>query len=295
MMLADFNLIGRITDHPWPGCQVKLWGMTVTLMSSGIASMLLTGVALAAVIIPLARRRRETPTGAANALEALVVFVREMIARPALGERMHPFVPLLLTLFVFVLGMNLLGLVPLESVTSALNLPPMGLGPTAIPTVCLGLASLSLMTILTMGLYNAVRKWRRDHGWPIWLCVPLAPVLWMLLLSPSVPGVTGKLLIVPLGVLEIVGVLSRCAALMIRLLANMLSGHVLAAILAMFVFQAVAGWMESRSAGVFYVPVICIASGVAANILDLLVAAIQAYIFTFLTAIFIGLYGAPSH
>ena len=79
----------HLSDHPWPGCQAQLWGQTVTWMSDGIATMALTAGVLVAVILILARRRQAVPHGAAGALEVVVVFVRDMIARPALKERAY--------------------------------------------------------------------------------------------------------------------------------------------------------------------------------------------------------------
>ncbi|MCP4375543.1 MAG: hypothetical protein GY794_05130, partial [bacterium] len=107
MMLAasDFNLMEYLTshlsDHPWPGCQVTIAGMTLTWMSSAIAAMLIVSVGLIAVILPITRRRKALPTGGYNVLEALTVFVRDAIARPALrdNEKTYKYLPLLLTLF----------------------------------------------------------------------------------------------------------------------------------------------------------------------------------------------------
>ncbi|MCJ7542983.1 MAG: F0F1 ATP synthase subunit A, partial [Phycisphaerae bacterium] len=91
--------------------------------------------------------------------------------------------------------------------------------------------------------------------------------------------------------LELVGVLAKCMALMIRLFANMLSGHTLLALLMMFILQA----LEAQVARVFFVGPFCVAASVIVEVMELLVAGLQAYIFAFLTAIFLGLYVESSH
>jgi len=145
------------------------------------------------------------------------------------------------------------------------------------------------------GLARVAQDCRRRRNWPGWLCGALSPVLWLRSLSPSIPGVTGKILAIPLALLELVGAVMKCFALMVRLLANMLAGHALVAVLLMFVLQALAAMLADESYRLLYVGPICILAGVAVNILELLVAGLQAYIFTFLSAMFLGLYAETSH
>ncbi len=95
----------------------------------------------------------------------------------------------------------------------------------------------------------------------------------------------------PLGLLEMLGVLAKCMALMIRLFANMLSGHTLLAVMMMFILQA----LETQVVRVFYIGPFCIAASVAVEVMELLVAGLQAYIFAFLTATFLALYVETSH
>jgi F-type H+-transporting ATPase subunit a len=291
MHMLAFNLIERIVDAPWPGWQVTVFGARVTLMSGGIAAMLLAAAILAAVVVPLARRTQTVPRGAVNMLEVLVVFVRDMIARPALHEKAYEFLPLLLTLFLFVLAVNLVGILPLEPLSELAGLPRVGGVATAIPTVAAGLASLSLLTIVGMGLRAQARRCRQEHGWPWPVCLLLAPLMWFRSLAPPVPGIAGRILTVPLMALEFVGLVAKCFALMVRLFANMVSGHTLLAVLMMFIVMA----MQQRLISVFYIGPFCIAASVVVEVLELLVAGLQAYIFTFLTAMFLGIYAEPSH
>jgi len=295
-VLAEVDLIHHVSDHPWPWewTRTQLWGMDVTLMSSAIAGMIVVGIVLAAVIIPLARRRirskHEIPTGAQSVVEVIIVFVRDMIARPALHDMAYEFLPYLLTLFVFLLGNNLLGIIPLEPLTNLVGLPSMGATPTAIASVCIALGLTTLMTIVFMGLRKQALRCRMERGWPMYLCYMASGFLWAKSLSPPISGTLGLILGVPLALLELVGVLTKCFALMVRLFANMLAGHVLLGVLMMFIMQSLAGFLREATPHVFYVAPVCILGSVAASILELLVAGLQAYIFTFLTAMFLGLY-----
>ncbi len=189
MLLASINLIERIADKPWPGCQVHLFGQTITLMSSCIAAMLLAAGILLAVVLPLARRRQTVPHGAAGVLEVIVYFVRDMIARPALRDKAEPFMPLLLTLFLFILTVNLVGILPLEAVSELIpGLPRIGGVATAIPTVAGALATISLTTIIFSGLRRQARLFHQHHRLPMVLCVVISPVLWIFSLRPHPRG-----------------------------------------------------------------------------------------------------------
>lgn len=292
MLLAAANLVEQISDHPWPGCQVRLFGLTITWMSSGIASMLLAAVVLLALVIPLARRWQMVPRGGASVLEIVVYFVRDMIARPALHDKADQFMPLILTLFMFILTVNLMGILPLEAISRIIpGMPLVGGVATAIPTVTGALATLSLFTIVYSGLRKHAQLLRENRRWPMWAAAAVSPFLWVRSLSPKVPGIAGAILGIPLALLELAGMLTKCMALMIRLFANMLSGHVLLAVLMMFILQA----LETEVIRVFYVGPFCIAGSVVLEILELLIAGLQAYIFAFLTAIFLALYVETPH
>ncbi len=99
--------------------------------------MVMVAIVLAAVIIPTAQQvEHQTPRGMGNVLEVLVIFVRDMIARPASHEKADAQLPFLLTMFVYILSLNLLGMVPLEPIAHVLNVPKIGHTATGIPTVC---------------------------------------------------------------------------------------------------------------------------------------------------------------
>ncbi len=298
--LAFSDLLQHISDNPWPGWQVEVAGMTVTLMSSAIATMLLVAITLMVVLPILARRWRTVPHGGANALEVVVVFVRDMIAKPALKDRAYTFLPFLLTMFVFILAMNMAGLVPLEQIAHIIGAHTgvevhIGGAPTSVMTLCGGLAAATLMMIVLTGLQRTAERWRERKGWPWPVCIALSPLLWLVGLSPAVPGRVGAVLRVPLSLLEFVGAVGKCGALVIRLFANMMSGHVLLGVLLLFVFQAGAAWVETGSKHVLHVAPAVVAASVLVSILELVVAGLQAYIFTFLAAMFLGLYAEGQH
>lgn len=302
MILASGdNPMTHVSDVAWEGCSVELFGMTFTWMSRSIAAMILVAIIMMAAIIPAARKRRQSPKGMQNLLEAIVVFVRDFIGRPALHDKTNMFLPFLVTLFLFVLGMNLFGMLPLApifkwlgTVVPALHGRPVGGTATSVPMVCAGLASLTLLTIVGCGLWRVVEHKHKKDNWPMWKALPASPMLWLVSLSPEIPGPVGKVLLGPLAMLELVGAVAKCFALMIRLAANMIAGHVLLAVLMMFALGAVSNAIHVR---MLYLGVsaMCVLGSVAVTVLDLLVSCLQAYIFTFLTAMFLGLYVEPSH
>jgi len=301
ILAAGDNPITHVSDVPWDGCQVEVLGLRLTLMSSCIAAMVLVALILIAVVVSGARRARQTPRGLQNFLEAIVVFIRDYVARPALGEKTNAFLPYLVTMFLFVLGMNLFGMLPLGplshwagTVVPWLSGRPVGGTATSVPTVCAGLAALTLLTIVGCGLWKAAKAKQKKDRWPMGLALAASPILWVGRLSPEIPGPVGRILLGPLALLELVGAIAKCFALMIRLAANMLAGHVLLAVLMMFALQAVRNAIEVR---MLYLGVsaMCVLGSVGVTVLDLLVSLLQAYIFTFLTAMFLGLYVEPAH
>lgn len=301
-ILAQGGVLERVMDHPWPGCQVQLFGMTVTWMSNGIATMLLVAMVLLLLIIPTARRYQVVPTGWRNVLEVLVMFVRDRIALPALGKNAEPYLPFLLTVFMFILGMEVIGLMPLEALFrvghGVLPLPAgVEVGATPLTTMAVGggMAAVTLTVVIGTGWVQAARNVHHHKGWPIWLCAPLAPLLWVATISPPIPGIVGLLLKVPLTVIEIVGTIARCISLMIRIFANMVSGHCLLAVFIMLFAQSGVAWLRDSVPHTLYVGPLCLLAGVGISMLEVLVAGIQSFVFTFLSAIFISLSFGEAH
>jgi F-type H+-transporting ATPase subunit a len=242
----------------------------ITLLSNHIVMMITTGVLMALLLPLLVRKRRAlpghdevgqlVPAGPANFLEAICEYLRKEVAEPTLQEHTDRFVKYIWTLFFFVLINNLLGLIPFSSVSP---LAGIHLGGTATGNIWVT-GTLAAMTFL-MFVVNGIRL----AGWhyfahfcpgPLWLAPLLVPI-------------------------EILGQFAKAFALAIRLFANMLAGHIMLAVLVGFILGA----GSAKGAGIgLAVAVPVIAGAIGITLLEVLVAVLQAFIFTFLTSLFIG-------
>ena len=193
----------------------------------------------------------EAPHGITNALELFVIFIRDNISIPSLGEDDgKKMTPLFCTFFFFILGLNLMGLIPVFSTATAnINVT----GAMAFITLCFMIFG-AIYKHGVMGFFKTLIP----HGVP-------APVLIML---------------VPI---EFLGLFIKAFALMIRLFANMLAGHIV--ILALLGLVVLLGWVA--------LPAVLMATFI--YLLEIVIAFLQAYIFTFLSAIFIGQTYHPQH
>jgi F-type H+-transporting ATPase subunit a len=184
-----------------------------------------------------------------NTFESLVLFVRDDIARPNIGAKADRFVPYLLTAFFFILILNYLGLVPWGA-TATSNI--------AVTTI------LAVFTFIATQLFASKDHWKHVF-WP-----------------PGVPTFV-KPILIPV---EIMGLFTKPFALAIRLFANMTAGHlvILSLIGLIFTFNglfgSVAGWGVAP---------VSVAFSLFIYLLELLVSFLQAYVFTMLSAIFIGM------
>jgi len=203
-------------------------------------------------------RGGKIPRGIGAAVESLVLFVRDDIAEANIGHDGRKFTPLLCSFFFFILFAALIGLMPF-SATSTGNI-----------AVTLALATVSFFAQQWAGIskYGVAHHFMNlvPPGLPAWLLPIMIPV-------------------------EILSMFTKPFALMVRLFANMLAGHmVIAALLLLIPLMASINTL-------FGIAVIPVSWGLALFImlLEILVAFIQAYIFTLLTAIFIGMYAHPAH
>ena len=213
--------------------------------------IIITAVLLIFLFCFVYRKDQRVPMGITNALEAFVTFIRDEIALPYLGEEDgRKMTPLFCTFFFFILGMNLLGIIPLFSTaTGNVNV-----------TGALALITLSFMVI------GAISK--NGIGGFLKSFIPSGiPVAVLIILVP----------------LEIIGVFIKAFALMIRLFANMLAGHIV-----IFSLVGLVGLL-----GFIALPSVLLALFIL--LLELFVAFLQAYIFTLLSAMFIGQTYHPEH
>lgn len=231
------------------------WGLSKYMLMELIAALLCL-----MIFIPLARRSRNGPPrgGFWNFFEVLLVFIRDKVARPAIGEHdADKFLPFLWTAFFFVLFNNLLGMVPFG-----------GAATSSLETT----GALALCTFLAVHGSGVVKM---GFGGYLKSLVPHVPFyLWPLMF-----------------VVEIIGHLAKTFALCVRLYANLFGGHMAVAVLLGFIVL-----LYNTGSSLFGLVAPSSVIGVVLfSLLDLFVAFLQAYIFTFLSAIFIGMAVHPQH
>ena len=268
--MATGNPLGHVVQHPLVEREADLGMLTpegvVTVMSDHISMILLSAVLLVA-FLPRSLGRKRTadeveslvPSGFGNAIEAICNYFREEIARPNLGEHTDRFIKYLWTVFFFVLTMNLLGLTPIGALTPLAGLR---LGGTATANIWVT-ATLAICTLIMM-VVNGLRLAGKHFiahlcPGPIWLAPLLVPV-------------------------ELMGLFAKAFALAVRLFANMVAGHTMTAVLLGFILSA--GTASAAMGFAIAVPVVL--GTVAISLLEIFVAFLQAFIFTFLTTLFIG-------
>jgi F-type H+-transporting ATPase subunit a len=271
MLLALMaNPLEHVVQHPLVQQEAHMGVLTpegkITLLSDQIVMMMIAGLLLILLVPMLVRRRRGgsgvdamVPAGPANAIEAICQYLRKEVAQPALHEHTDRFVKYIWSVFFFILMVNLLGLLPIASVTPLFGAH---IGGTATGNIWTT-ATLAILTMAMM-VVNGLRLGGKHY------LAHFSPGPWWL--SP---------LLVPV---EIIGLIARIFALAIRLFANMIAGHILLAVLLSFILSAGAA-SAAMGLGVA-VPVVL--GSVAITMLELFVAFLQAFIFTFLTALFIG-------
>lgn len=231
--------------------KIYIFGINFSI-TKHVLMMWLAAALLIIIFRKAFREPRVVPTGLANLLEALIVFLRDEVILSSTGEEGKRYVPFFLTVFFFILFCNLLGLVPYLAT------------PTGNVTVTAALALIALVVIQLGGIhkYGLVHHFQNlvPHGLPVWLLPVMIPV-------------------------EILGQFTKPFALCIRLFANMIAGHiVILSLLSMiFMFQSL------------LIAPVSVAFALFINFLELFIAFLQAYIFTLLTALFIGLSMHPQH
>ena len=238
-------------------------------------------VVVTVVVRRYIRQDRLVPSGFMNALETVVEFIRDSVVRPSVGDKWTmTWTPLLLTLFAFILTANAIGMIPIFELLGLLNHSVLhasddsflgrllhgGATATSNFNVTAALAVVSFFAIIVAGskAHGAVQHWKNlvPHGVSPFLAVALIPI-------------------------EILGMLVRPFALTMRLAANMTGGHIaiLAILSFVFIFAEMAGQFVGMGIGlVFSVPL-----AVAISALEIIVILVQAYVFTLLTAVFIGM------
>lgn len=222
-------------------------------ITKSVAGMFLAIIILLLLFIPTAKAYRKrgisAPKGVQSFLEPLVLFVRDEIARPSIGHRADKFLPFLLTIFFFIWISNFLGLIPF---IGGFNIT--------------GTLSITLVLAAIVFVYTSISG--NKHYW--------GHILW----PPGVPFFV-KIILVPI---EFLGIFIKPAVLMVRLTANITAGHIilLAFVALIFIFG-----QDSAGAG-YGVGVGSVVFMVFMFFIELLVAFLQAYVFTLLSALYFG-------
>ena len=239
------------------------------------------------IIIPVRKflsSGKSTPSGWMNAIEGIVQFIRDTIVKPNVGPKwVMTWTPIILTFFFFILFANGIGMIPIFDVLGVINrfilgvpawdsqntinhLLHGGVTATANFNVTAGLATITFFSIMVAGTmaHGFINHWKNlaPHGlaWPVYI------------------------ILIPI---EIMGLFVKPFALTMRLAANMTGGHI--ALLALLSLMAIFGEMfQSTVAGVG-VAFISIPMAAAISGLEIIVVLVQAYVFTLLTSVFIGM------
>jgi F-type H+-transporting ATPase subunit a len=278
------DLKGMLLHHLLDGNELEFkilgWGRTIDLTQFAIPPihigalavdlsptrhvvfLFLAAILCLAVFLPIGMAMRgkypnRAPSGLANAMEAMIVYFRDEVVRRNIGHGADAYTGYILTLFFFILSMNMLGLVPFGS-TATGNFMVTG----ALALVTFVVVEVSGMRTLGFKGYMGT--------------IFYAP--------PGLSPVGQAIMLVILTPVEFLGKLTKPFALMIRLFANMMAGHTLVLSLLGLIFM-----FASVGAAKHLIAVASVSMVLAIMLLEIFVALLQAYIFAMLTAVFIGL------
>lgn len=234
-------------------------------ITKNVFAIFFSSILMIWVFLSVAKQYKKQPEGAPKGLqsflEPLILFVRDDIARNSIGEKHYErFTPFLLTIFFFILLNNLLGLVPIF---------PGGANVTGNITVTMTLALFTFIMTTISGNKNYWLHIFNPRGIPWWLKLPL----------PLIPFI------------ELVGVIIKPFVLMVRLFANITAGHII--VLGFFSLIFIFGNMTPIAG--FGVAPFSLVFTIFMSVLELLVAFIQAYVFTILSAIYFGMAVDEAH
>ncbi|MDO5442183.1 MAG: F0F1 ATP synthase subunit A [Bacteroidia bacterium] len=246
---------GKIVEDT-PGGTVKPLDISIT---KNVVSLMLTSLIIMVLVLCAARWYKkhdaveEAPKGFAGLMEMLVTMVEDDIIKECVGKDYKRYSPYLLTAFFFIFINNLLGIIPFF---------PFGANVTGNIAVTMFLA---VCTFIAVNVFANKHYWK-DILWPdvpAWLKVPL----------PLMP------------VIEIIGMFTKPFSLMVRLFANILAGHcmIIGVVCVVFLTAKMGAGMNAG------LSVVAVFIGVFMDVLELLVAFLQAYVFTMLSSVFIGL------
>ncbi|MCF0219151.1 MAG: F0F1 ATP synthase subunit A [Muribaculaceae bacterium] len=255
----DSDYKGKVVEIK-DGKELKPYDFSIT---KNVCALIISVLVVLWLVLGLAAFYRKTPSKAPRrlkgAMEALVLFIYDGVIKPTLKDKANRFAPYLLTVFLFIFVMNLLGLIVIFPGGANLT------GNIAVTMV------LALITFFITNVFGTKHYWK-DIFWPdvpLWLKFPI----------PIMP------------IIEVFGVFTKPAALTVRLFANMMGGHMIVIVLTLliFIFGAMGVAVASGTA------VVSILFSVFMLLIDVLVSFIQAYVFTMLSTLFISLAQEEGH
>jgi F-type H+-transporting ATPase subunit a len=243
--------------------EVRPWDFSLT---KNATSLVLSSILLIILVLSCAQWYRKraghpeeiSPKGFIALMEMLITNLVDEVIKPSIGKSYRKYVPYLLTVFFFIFMNNLLGLIPIF---------PGGANVTGNIAITFILA---LCTFLIVNLFGTKEYWK-EIFWPdvpIWLKIP-----------PIIP------------MIELIGIFTKPFALMVRLFANILAGHSIVLGLTCIIFLTVSLGVYINSGMIVF----SLVMSLFISFIELLVAFIQAYVFTMLSAVFIGLSQIEAH
>jgi F-type H+-transporting ATPase subunit a len=270
-------------DHPLVHLP-KVFGIDFSVTKHVLMLWLVAAVVF--VVVTWAVRRylkqdRLIPSGFMNGLESVVEFVRDAIVLPNVGKKwVDVWTPLILTFFLFILCSNAIGLIPIFEVLAVLDRAVLHTGPKSLINrlvhggttttgnfnVTAALATISFGAIIIAGTraHGFLKHWKNivPHGlnWAIYI------------------------ILIPI---EVLGMFVKPFALTMRLAANMTGGHI--AILTILSFVFIIAGLFGRAGGLGVGLAVSVPLAVAVSALEIIVVLVQAYVFTLLSAVFIGM------
>jgi F-type H+-transporting ATPase subunit a len=253
---------GKIVERNVAGEEIRPVDLSLT---KNAFSLVMSSILLIVLIMSCAawykKRKIEeaSPKGFIAMMEMLIMNIVDDVVKPCIGKNYKRYTPYLLTVFFFIFFNNLLGIIPIF---------PGGANVTGnIAVTCV----LAICTFIIVNSFGTKEYWK-EIFWPdvpVWLKIPV----------PIMPAI------------ELVGVFTKPFALMIRLFANILAGHAIVLGLTCIIFMTV-GLGAAMNAGM---SILSIVMTIFIDFVELLVAFIQAYVFTMLSAVFIGLSQVERH
>ncbi len=253
---------GKIVERNAAGEEVRPFDISIT---KNVLGLFINSAVLLIIMMSCVRWYKKhpveqgAPKGGVGMMEALILMIYDDVIKGCIGEDYKRYAPYLLTAFFFVLVNNLMGLIPIF---------PGGANVTGNIAITMVLA---LCTFVLTNVYGTKEYWK-EIFWPevpTWLKAPV----------PMMP------------LIEFFGIFTKPFALMIRLFANIMAGHAAILSLIAIIFITVkAGPVINGS-----MTVVAVLFGIFMDALEVLVAFIQAYVFTMLSAVFIGLSRVKGH